>query len=98
MIRKMARIEIIGLKKDLSQTIHHLHDLGIMQIEDIRSLSNVLIQPLNPTYEMVQKRERIELINARINSLVDLFKKYFAGSLKNLEDSSSLEEIGARVE
>lgn len=98
MIRKMARIEIIGLKKDLSQTIHHLHDLGIMQIEDIRSLSNVLIQPLNPTYEMVQKRERIELINARINGLVDLFKKYFAGSLKNLEDSSSLEEIGARVE
>ena len=90
MIRKMARIEIIGLKKDLSQTIHHLHDLGIMQIEDIRSLSNVLIQPLNPTYEMVQKRERIELINARINGLVDPFKKYFAGSLKNLEDSSSL--------
>lgn len=98
MIRKMARIEIVGLKKDLQNTIHELHNLGAMQIDDIRSLSNLLLQPLNLTYEMVQKREKVELINARINGFADLFKKYLVGSVENLEDNSTTEEIGEKVD
>lgn len=98
MIRKMARIEIIGLKKDLQDTIHQLHNLGIMQIEDIRSLSNILLQPINLTYDMTQKREKIELINAKINGLEDLFKKYFAMVPENLEDNSRIDEIGEKVD
>ncbi len=98
MIRKMARIEIIGLKKDLQDTIHQLHNLGIMQIDDIRSFSNVLMQPINLTYDMIQKREKIELINAKVNGLEDLFKKYFATHPENLKDSSTIDEIGEKVD
>lgn len=98
MIRKMARIEIIGLKGNLQDTIHELHNLGIMQIDDIRSLSNVLMQPFNLTYEMIQNREQVELVNARINGLEDLFKKYFAAFPKDLEDLSTIEGIESKVE
>ena len=98
MISKMSRLEIIGLKENLPDTVHMLHELGIMQIDDIRSLPNVYMQPFNLTYEMMQKRESVDIINAKVNGLEDLFKKYFTARPKDLEDSSSIEEIKEKVE
>jgi V/A-type H+-transporting ATPase subunit I len=98
MISKMSRIEIIGLKANLTDIVHELHDMGIMQIDDIRTLSNVYMQPFNLTYEMMQKRESVDLINAKINGLEDLFKKYFVSPPKDVADSSSIEVIGEKVE
>ncbi|NMC45667.1 MAG: hypothetical protein GYA52_02440 [Chloroflexi bacterium] len=98
MISKMSRIEIIGMKANLSDAVRELHDMGIMQIDDIRTLSNVYMQPFNLTYEMMQKRESVDLINAKINGLEDLFKKYFVSPPKDVVDSSSIEVIGEKVD
>jgi V/A-type H+-transporting ATPase subunit I len=98
MISKMSRIEIIGMKANLPDAVRELHDMGIMQIDDIRTLSNVYMQPFNLTYEMMQKRESVDLINAKINGLEDLFKKYFVSPPKDVVDSSSIEVIGEKVD
>ena len=98
MISKMSRIEIIGLKASLPDTVRELHDMGIMQIDDIRNLSNVYMQPFNLTYEMIQKRESIDLINAKINGLEELFKKIFISPPKDVVDSSSIKIIAEKVE
>ncbi len=98
MISRMSRLEIIGLKDNLPGTVRMLHELGIMQIDDIRSLQNVYMQPFNLTYEMMQKRESIDIINAKVNGLEDLFKKYFTTRPKDLEDSSSIDVIKEKVE
>ena len=98
MISRMARIEIIGLKENMQDTIRELHNLGIMQIEDIRTLPNVYMQPLNLTYEMMQNREKVDLINAKINGLEELFKKYFNTPPKDIGDSSTIELINSKVE
>ncbi len=98
MISKMARIEIIGLKKNLRETVRELHELGTMQIDDIRTLTNVYMQPINLSYEMVQAREKVELVNAKINGLEDLFKKYFITSPTDVADASSFSAIDSKVE
>ena len=48
MIVEMSRIEIIGLKKHLDQAIRDLHDFGNLQIEDIRDMPDLIIQPFLP--------------------------------------------------
>ena len=98
MISRMSRLEIIGLKENLPGTVRMLHELGIMQIDDIRSLQNVYMQPFNLTYEMMQKRESVDIINAKVNGLDDLFKKYFTTRPKDVEDSSSIDVIKEKVE
>ena len=98
MISKMARIEIIGLKENLRDTVRELHELGTMQIDDIRTLSSVYMQPINLSYEMVQARERVDLVNAKINGLEDLFKKYFVTSPLDVADTSSFTLIDSKVE
>ena len=98
MISKMARIEIIGLKENLRETVRVLHEMGTMQIDDIRTLTNVYMQPINLSYEMVQAREKVELVNAKINGLEDLFKNFFAAPPSDAADVSSFSAIDSKVE
>ena len=98
MISKMSRLEIIGLKENLPGTVRMLHEMGIMQIDDIRSLQNVYMQPFNLTYEMIKKRESVDIINAKVNGLDDLFNKYFTTRPKDQEDFSSIDVIKEKVE
>lgn len=98
MISKMARIEIIGLKKHLQKTVSELHKMGVMQIEDIRSLPNVYMQPIHLTYAMTKRREQVELINAKVNGLEELFKKYIKAQPRDILDEVEIDALSAKVE
>jgi len=82
MIVEMSRIEIIGLKKHLDQTIRDLHDFGNLQIEDIREMPDLIIQPFSPTEKMKTEREETDLRIANINGLIEMFSKILKGNDK----------------
>jgi len=73
MIVEMSRVEIIGLKKHLEQLIPFLHASGYIQIDDIREIPDVILQPFKPTVKMKEEREEIDLLIANINGLVESF-------------------------
>ena len=75
MIVDMSRVEIIGLKKYLDKTIQMLHDFGEVQVDDIREMPDLVIQPFSPTEKMKTEREETDLRLANINGLIDTFSK-----------------------
>jgi len=76
MIVEMSRVEIIGLKKNLERLIPFLHSSGYLQIDDIREIPDVIVQPFTPTVEMKEEREEIDLLTANINGLIESFSAY----------------------
>jgi len=76
MIVEMSRVEIIGLKKHLERLIPFLHTSGHLQIDDIREIPDVIVQPFTPTEEMKEEREEIDLLIANINGLIESFSTY----------------------
>ena len=62
MIVEMSRVEIIGLKKHLERLIPFLHTSGHLQIDDIREIPDVIVQPFTLTTEMKEEREEIDLL------------------------------------
>jgi len=75
MIVEMSRVEIIGLKQFLDKAIQSLHDFGKLQIEDIRDMPDLMIQPFSPMEKMNKEREDTDLRLANINGLIDTFSK-----------------------
>jgi V/A-type H+/Na+-transporting ATPase subunit I len=73
MIEKMARVELMGLKKHLDRLIPLLHTSGYLQIDDIRDMPDVVLQPFSPTEQMKAEREDIDLLIANINGLIETF-------------------------
>jgi len=76
MIVEMSRVEIIGLKKHLERLIPFLHTSGHLQIDDIREIPDVIVQPFTLTAEMKEEREEIDLLIANINGLIESFSVY----------------------
>jgi len=76
MIVEMSRVEIIGLKKHLERLIPFLHSFGYLQIDDIREIPDVIVQPFTPTTKMKEDREEIDLLIANINGLIESFSAY----------------------
>ena len=76
MIVEMSRVEIIGLKKHLERLIPLLHTSGHLQIDDIREIPDVMLQPFTPTAKMKEEREEIDLLIANINGLIESFSAY----------------------
>ena len=76
MIVEMSRVEIIGLKKYLERLIPFLHTSGYLQIDDIREISDVIVQPFTLTVKMKEDREEVDLLIANINGLIESFSAY----------------------
>lgn len=80
MIVEMSRVEIVGLKKHLERLIPLLHTSGYIQIDDIREIPDVTLQPYVPTARMQEEREEIDLLIANINGLAKTFSDYHNGT------------------
>ena len=76
MIVEMSRVEIIGLKKHLERLIPFLHTSGYLQIDDIREIPDVVVQPFTLTEKMKEEREEVDLLIANINGLIESFSAY----------------------
>lgn len=87
MILKMARVQIWGLKDCFDQIIPVLHKFGYMQIDDIREVSDALIQPYSLDERMQSQQEEVDLLIANINGLIDLFSP-----LEKSVDEETIEE------
>lgn len=67
---KMARVQIVGLKSQLTLTVHVLHQLGCMEIEDLAELEAVSARPLNMVRESVQRREELAYLATKVEGLI----------------------------
>ena len=76
MIVEMSRVEIIGLKKHLERLIPFLHTSGYLQIDNIREIPDVVVQPFTLTEKMKEEREEVDLLIANINGLIESFSAY----------------------
>ena len=76
MIQEMARIQLTGLKQNAEKVILLLHDFGNLQIDDIRDVPDITIQPFSMTEKIRVEKEELDLLIANINGLTDLFSKY----------------------
>ena len=66
---KMARIQIVGLKTRLAATMHALHHLGCIQIEDLSEAGGVSARPLHLDRDTVRTQEELGYLVARIEGL-----------------------------
>ena len=85
MILKMARVQIWGMKDSLDRVIPVLHNFGQLQIDDVREVSDALIQPLEISESLRSRQEEVTLLIAGINGLIELFSR-----LKKSRDEVSL--------
>ena len=96
MIVEMSRVEIIGLKKHLERLIPFLHTSGYLQIDDIREIPDVIIQPFTPPMKMKEEREEIDLLIANINGLVESFSAYHNETDDSGEQTDDLSFYGIK--
>jgi vacuolar-type H+-ATPase subunit I/STV1 len=76
MILEMARVQIWGMKPAVEHVIKVLHSFGNMQIDDIHTVEDVMVQPLTISDEMKQQHEDVDIVVANINGLIELFTRY----------------------
>ncbi len=100
MILEMLRVQIWGMKENLERMIPLLHNFGKMQIDDIRNVPDALLQPYSLSEKMKQDQEKVDLLIANINGLVDLFSgmtKIKNGDLSDETVDETISEIDYRV-
>lgn len=66
---KMARLQIIGLKTQLVPTVHALHQLGCVQIDDVSAAGEISARPLRLDRDMVRTQEELGYLVARLEGL-----------------------------
>jgi V/A-type H+-transporting ATPase subunit I len=66
---KMARLQIVGLKTQLVPTVHALHQLGCVQIDDVAEAEEISARPLRLDRDMVRLQEELAYLVARIEGL-----------------------------
>ena len=69
---KMARIEMVGLKTRLAATVHTLHRLGCVQIEDLSETRDVSARPLHLDRDTVRTQEELGYLVAKIEGLLSI--------------------------
>jgi len=96
MIVEMSRVEIIGLKKHLERLIPFLHTSGYLQIDDIREIPDVVVQPFTPPVKMKEEREEVDLLIANINGLIESFSAYHNETDDSGEQTDGLSFYGIK--
>ncbi len=66
---KMAHLQMVGLKTHLVPTVHTLHELGCVQIDDVTEASDISVRPLRLDRDMVRMQEELGFLLARIEGL-----------------------------
>lgn len=69
---KMARIQMVGLKTRLVATVHTLHRLGCVQIEDLSETRDVSARPLHLDRDTVRAQEELGYLVAKIEGLLSV--------------------------
>jgi len=67
---QMARLQIVGLKTRLAATMHALHQLGCVQIEDLSEAPDVSVRPLHLDRDTVRTQEQLAYLVAKIEGLL----------------------------
>ena len=91
---KVSRVQIWGLKNYIHEVIPFLHNFGKMQIDDIGKIKDISVQSFKPDDEMRNKQEKLDLLIANINGLIELFKPIMR-SLK--QDSTFKSNIDGNI-
>ncbi len=68
---EMTPIEIIGLKSNLTETIHVLRELGCVHIDDLSESPETSARPLTLDRETLRQQEEVSFLLARIEGLLD---------------------------
>jgi V/A-type H+-transporting ATPase subunit I len=67
---KMARLQIVGLKTHLAATVHALHRLGTVQIDDLAEAGGISARPLRLDRDAVKTQEDLGYLAARVDGLL----------------------------
>ncbi len=67
---KMAHLQIVGLKTQLLPTVHVLHQLGCVQLDNVSDAESVLARPLHLEHDMVRTQEELGYLVARLEGLL----------------------------
>jgi V/A-type H+-transporting ATPase subunit I len=68
----MARIQIVGLKTRLAATVHTLHRLSCVQIEDLAEAGGVSARPLHLDRDTARTQEELGYLVAKIEGLLSV--------------------------
>src|SRR5574341_101622 len=88
---KMARIQMVGLKPRLVATVHTLHGLGCVQIEDLSETSDVSARPLHLDRDTVRAQEELGYLVAKIEGLSSVLSASRGGARAAATDAPRAE-------
>lgn len=74
MIEKMARVQFIGLRSELPETIELLQELGVVQLENFAQQSELGLTPYVLSKEDEQQKEIFELALVNADGLLERFQ------------------------
>ncbi|MCB8959965.1 MAG: hypothetical protein H6651_06605 [Ardenticatenales bacterium] len=69
----MARLQIVGLKREMSAVLTTVQRLGCLQIEDASQQPDLSVRPLQPDREIVQQGPQLNHLVSRIEGLLATF-------------------------
>src|SRR5574341_178770 len=88
---KMARIQMVGLKPRLVATVHTLHGLGCVQIEDLSETSDVSARPLHLDRDTLRAQEELGYLVAKIEGLSSVLSASRGGARAAATDAPRAE-------
>ncbi len=90
----MARLQIVGLKRHLVPTVHALHRLGCVQVEDVSdaNANDVSARPLHMDRDMVRTQEELGYLVARIEGLLSTLGASRGQTASRAPASSAIDE------
>lgn len=103
---RMARLQIVSLKSRLAATVHTLHRLGCVQIEDLSEAPDVSVRPLHLDRDTVRTQEELGYLAAKIEGLLAVLgagrvmakMTVEAGADCQTEARAGLETLGPQVQ
>ena len=70
MILEMTRVQILGIRGDLQQVVHKLHQIGTLQIDDIHNIPDAPIHEFSVSTETQKSQEDSRYLITQLQGLI----------------------------
>lgn len=94
---EMARIQIVGLKRDLQVAVHALRDFGCVHIDEISESPEISARPLIMDRETFRQQEELAFLAAQVGGLMDALSVKPATNVQH-PNGDFLAEIRSSIE
>ncbi|MGM0576647.1 MAG: V-type ATP synthase subunit I [Myxococcota bacterium] len=91
MLVPMAKVRVVGMRAHLEPTVARLHELGVMELMDVRECGSEDVHPWDPEPEHRRRADGLRALRTRLDALRELLD---VGDVGHGEEAETPDEEG----